>query len=205
MGLFVLGEPIIRLLFQSLNAPLAGSLLSTLGLTAIFSCVTLVCNSVLQAYGFVTLPVLVMVLGGAVKIIVNYNLVGMAKIGIYGAPTGSVLCFALCLALDLIIIARVIPHRPKFGPIFIKPFIASVLMGGAAWGVYGILFRVLSRVPQGETVRVISWTGNAIATLGAIAVAMVVYLVLIVATRAISRDDLALMPKGDRLARLLHL
>ena len=63
VGLFVMGEPIIRLLFTSLNAPLAGSLLSTLGLTAIFSCVTLVCNSVLQAFGFITLPVVVMVLG----------------------------------------------------------------------------------------------------------------------------------------------
>ena len=34
---------------------------------------------------------------------------------------------------------------------------------------------------------------------------LVVYLVLVIALRAISRDDLALMPKGDKLARLLHL
>ena len=33
----------------------------------------------------------------------------------------------------------------------------------------------------------------------------VVYLVLVVAIRAISKDDLALMPKGDKLARLLRL
>ena len=39
----------------------------------------------------------------------------------------------------------------------------------------------------------------------AIAVAGVVYLVLVVAIRAISKDDLALMPKGDKLARLLRL
>lgn len=205
VGLFVLGVPIIRLLFASLNAELAGSLLSTLGLTAIFSCVTLVCNSVLQAYGFVILPVIVMVLGGIVKIVTNYNLVGMAQIGIYGAPTGSVLCFALCLVLDLLIIARVIPHRPRFGPIFLKPFFASLVMGGAAWAVYGLMYRVLSHVPEGETERVISWGGNALATLGAIAVAMVVYVVLVVALRAVSREDLALMPKGEKIARLLRL
>ena len=205
VGLFVLGVPIIRLLFASLNAELAGSLLSTLGLTAIFSCVTLVCNSVLQAYGFVILPVIVMVLGGIVKIVTNYNLVGMAQIGIYGAPTGSVLCFALCLVLDLLIIARVIPHRPRFVPIFLKPFFASVVMGGAAWAVYGLMYRVLSHVPEGETERVISWGGNALATLGAIAVAMVVYVVLVVALRAVSREDLALMPKGEKIAKLLRL
>ena len=205
IGLFVLGTPIVRLLFASLNAELAGSLLSTLGLTAIFSCVTLVCNSVLQAYGFVILPVIVMVLGGVVKIVTNYNLVGTAQIGIYGAPTGSVLCFALCLILDLVIIARVIPHRPKFGPIFLKPFLASAMMGAAAWAVYGLLYRVLSQVPEGETERVITWMGNAVATMVAIGVAMVIYVVLVVALRAVSREDLALMPKGDKIAKLLRI
>ena len=205
MGLFVLGTPIIRLLFTSLNAELAGSLLSTLGLTALFSCVTLVCNSVLQAYGFVTMPVIVMVLGGAVKVVTNYNLVGMSTMGIYGAPIGSVLCFMLCLGLDLILVSRVILHHPRFSQIFLKPMIASVIMGGAAWAMYGFLFRLLSRVPDGETIRVISWTGNAIATLGAIGVAMVIYLVLVILLGALSKDDLALMPKGDKIAKIFHL
>ena len=205
VGLFVMGEPIIRLLFTSLDAPLAGSLLSTLGLTAIFSCVTLVCNSVLQAFGFITLPVVVMVLGGVVKVVTNYTLVGMGEIGIYGAPVGSVLCFALCLALDLAIIARVVPHHPRFLPIFAKPLAASALMGGTAWAVYGLLSRVLSVVPEGETERVLSWSGNAVATLVAIGAAVAVYAVLIVLLRAISREDLALMPKGEKLARLLRL
>ena len=205
VGLFVMGEPIIRLLFTSLDAPLAGSLLSTLGLTAIFSCVTLVCNSVLQAFGFITLPVVVMVLGGVVKVVTNYTLVGMGEIGIYGAPVGSVLCFALCLVLDLAIIARVVPHRPRFLPIFLKPLLASLFMGGAAWAVYGLLSRVLSVVPEGGTERVLSWSGNAVATLVAIGAAVAVYAVLIVLLRAISREDLALMPKGEKLARLLRL
>ena len=39
----------------------------------------------------------------------------------------------------------------------------------------------------------------------AIAVAVVVYAVLILLTRAISKDDLALMPKGERIARLLRV
>ncbi len=205
MGLFVLGEPIIRLLFRSLNAPLAGSLLSTLGLTAMFSCMTLVCNSVLQAYGFVSVPVVVMVLGGVVKVVTNYWLVGIPSIGIFGAPVGSVLCFALCLLLDLALIARAIPHRPRFAAIFLKPMAATVLMGASAWAVYGLAFRLLSSVPEGGTERAISWGGNALATLGAIGAGMAVYLVLVAALRAISRDDLALMPKGEKLARLLRI
>ena len=206
VGLFVLGTPIIRLLFPKLNVAVAGPLLSTLGIATPFVCMVLVCNSVLQAHGFINLPVIVMVLGGIVKIVNNYNLVG--AIGIAGAPVGNILCFGLALALDLVVITRVIPNRPRLLPIFVKPAIASAIMGGAAWAVYGLLSRVLTAEQvneAGETIRVVSRMGNALGIFLAIAVAGVVYLVLVVAIRAISKDDLALMPKGDKLARLLRL
>jgi len=191
MGLFVLGKPIMALLFPSLTGELAGPLLSTLGLATVFVCLMLVCNSVLQAHGFVNLPVLVMVLGGGLKILANYNVVAMPNVGIYGAPVGNILCFSLCLILDLLIISRVIPGRPSYLPIFLKPFAASALMGAGAWAVYGLLFKVLG--------------SNTIATLGSIAIAVVIYGVLVVALRCISREDLSLMPKGDKIARLLRL
>ena len=200
VGLFVLGTPIMRLLFPSLTTQLAGPLLSTLGLATVFVCMMLVCNSILQAHGFVNLPVMVMLLGGAVKIVTNYNVVAIPKVGIFGVPMGNILCFGLCLALDLVIISRVIPQRPQYLPIFLKPLAASALMGGAAWAVYGLLSRLFL-----DDSGVISRTGNAAATMAAILVAVVIYFVLIVALRAISRDDLALMPKGDKLARLLRL
>lgn len=206
VGLFVLGTPIIRLLFPKLNVAVAGPLLSTLGIATPFVCMVLVCNSVLQAHGFINLPVIVMVLGGVVKIVNNYNLVG--AIGIAGAPVGNILCFGLALVLDLVVITRVIPNRPRLLPIFAKPAVASAVMGGAAWAVYGLLSRILSseQVDQaGQTVRAVSRMGNAAGIFLAIAVAGVVYLVLVIALRAISRDDLALMPKGDKLARLLRL
>ena len=92
--------------------------------------------------------------------------------------------------LDLILISRVIPKRPRYLPIFLKPLMASILMGGAAWAVHGLLDGLL---------------GNSIATLLAIFAAVVLYLVLVIYLRAISKDDLALMPKGDKIARLLKL
>ena len=205
VGLCVLGTPIMRLLFTNLNADLAGPLLSTLGLSVLFVCMMLVCNSVLQAHGFVTLPVVVMVLGGVLKIVTNYNLVANPAVGIYGAPTGNILCFALCLGLDLIIISRVIPRRPRYTAVFLKPLAASALMGGAAWAVYGLLSRLLASVPEEGAEAVLSWKGNAAATLAAILVAVAVYGVMVVALRCLSREDLSLMPKGDKIARLLRL
>jgi len=199
VGLFVMGTPIMQLLYPALSAQLAGPLLSTLGLTTVFVCMMLVCNSVLQAHSFVNLPVLVMLLGGGLKIVTNYHVVVQPGIGIYGAPMGNILCFGLCLALDLVVIARVIPKRPAYLPIFVKPLLASLVMGGAAWAVNGLLTRLLSH--GGELSRM----GCALTVFLSIGVAMVVYMVLVVALRIISRDDLALMPKGDKIARLLRL
>ncbi len=212
VGLFVLGQPIMSLIFPNLNPQLAGPLLSTLGLATLFVCMMLVCNSILQAHGFVSLPVVIMVAGGVVKIITNYNVVIQPTIGIYGAPMGNVLCFALCMILDLILIARVIPRRPKYVQVFAKPLAASALMGLGAWAVYGLLdklFRAAGILCQADVnnhaIITLSRTGNAVATLAAILVAVVLYGVLVVALRALTREDLMLMPKGEKIARILHL
>ncbi|MCI8422729.1 MAG: polysaccharide biosynthesis protein [Lawsonibacter sp.] len=222
VGLFVLGTPIIQLLFPSLTAEIAGPLLSRLGLATLFVCMMLVCNSVLQAYGFVNLPVIVMLIGGIVEIAVNYMLVAVPSVGIYGAPFGNVFCYGLSLVLDLILIARVIPNRPRYLPILWKPLAAAILMGGGAWAVHGLLARFLTgirffsaevlgptgepvRSAAGKIVRELTRTGQGIAVMGAIGLAVAVYAALVVTLKAISREDLSLMPKGDKIARMLRL
>lgn len=212
VGLFVLGEPIMALIFPNLNPQLAGPLLSTLGLATLFVCMMLVCNSVLQAHGFVSLPVIIMVAGGVVKIITNYNVVIQPTIGIYGAPMGNILCFALCMTLDLVVMSRVLPRRPRYIQVFAKPLAASALMGLGAWAVYGLMSKLfeatgifMSADPVTHEVLGLSRTGNAASTLLAILVAVVIYGVLVIALRAITKDDLMLMPKGEKIARMLHL
>ena len=208
VGLFVLGTPIIRLIFPELDASVAGPLLSTLGIASIFVCLMLVCNSVLQAHGFINLPVVIMALGGVVKIVTNYNLVAVPTIGISGAPVGNVLCFGLCMVLDLVVIARVIHGRPDYLPLLAKPAAAAGVMGLGAWAVYDLLSKLLSyeEVTQvGETIQTLGKTGNGIAVMGAILIAVIIYAVLVVALRAISREDLSLMPKGDKIAKILRL
>ena len=195
VGLYVLGEPIMALIFPSLTSQLAGPLLSTLGLATVFVCMMLVCNSILQAYGFVNLPVVIMLAGGVIKIVLNYNVVVLPQVGIYGAPLGNIFCFALCLILDLIVMARVIPGRSKYIPLFAKPAAAAAVMGLGAWAVHGLLAKLLAA----------NRLGNAVATLAAIVVAVAIYGVLVIVLRAITKEDLSLMPKGEKIARILHL
>ena len=192
MGLFALGGPIMGLLFPAIDVDIAGPLLSVLGLASIFVALQLLCNSILQANGLVNLPILAVIIGGVVKISVNYVLVGDPDIRINGAPVGTLSCFIVIALLEIFLIRRAIPAPPSFLRALAKPFLASAVMAAAAWGGYGLLTKFLH-------------FGNSLATLGAIAVAVVVYAALVLLLRAISREDLALMPKGDKIAKILRI
>ena len=192
MGLFALGGPIMGLLFPSIDVEVAGPLLSVLGLASIFVALQLLCNSILQANGMVNLPILAVVIGGVVKVVVNFILVGNPNIRINGAPVGTLCCFIVISALEIFIIRRSIPAPPSFLRAFLKPFVPSAIMAAAAWAAYGLLTNFLR-------------FGNALATIGGIGVGVVVYLVLVLALRVLSREDLELMPKGDKIAKILHI
>ena len=192
MGLFALGGPIMGLLFPTIDVSVAGPLLSVLGLASIFVALQLLCNSILQANGMVNLPILAVVIGGVVKVIVNFILVGNPNIRINGAPVGTLTCFIVISALEIFIIRRSIPAPPSFLRAFLKPFVPSALMAAAAWATYGLLTNFLH-------------FGNSLATIGGIGVGVVVYLALVLALRVLSREDLALMPKGDKIAKILHI
>lgn len=192
MGLFALGGPIMGLLFPSIDVEVAGPLLSILGLASVLVALQLLCNAILQANGMVNLPILAVVLGGLVKLVVNYVLVGDPNIRINGAPVGTLCCFLVIAGLEVAIIKRSVPSAPRFGRAVGKPLLAALLMGGGAWGSYGLLTQGLS-------------LNGSLATLAAIAIGVLVYAILVLALGAISKEDLSLMPGGEKIAKILRI
>lgn len=211
VGLTVLAAPIMRLLYHNTDHAVADPCMVVLGIASIFVCLMFICNAILQASGFVNLPIVVMVIGCVAKLAVNNFLVRREGIEIVGAPIGTLVCYSIVAILELIIIKRVMPKPPNYTRIFVKPFLASLCMGAGAWASYGLLSKTLVGMDRFRSVAeeggdfILSSLGNAIATMGAIGVAVIIYAVLIVALRAISKEDLALMPKGDKIAQILRI
>ena len=162
-----------------------------LGLASLFVCLTLISNSILQAHGAVKVPILSMLIGGAVKIVLNYNLAAVESINIHAAPIGTLVCFALSTAVNLFFVWLIVRDKPNYPALFAKPLAASLLMAAAAKGAYALARRF---VPS-----------NLVCTLASVALAVVVYAALVVALRILTREDLALLPKGEKLARLLRV
>ena len=195
VGLAVLSGPIMHVLYP--GSHLAGpQLLAVMGIASFFVCLVLMENAILQASGREKLTMLTLITGGLVKIIVNWFLVAQRPINIHGAPIGTLASYCVMAVMDYVFLCRMLTERPKLSAILLKPLLASALMGGAAWGSYGLLERVLPLHGRLQT---------PLCMLLAILLAVLVYLVLTVTLRMITREDMALIPGGDKIARLMHM
>ncbi|MBC8569807.1 putative polysaccharide biosynthesis protein [Zongyangia hominis] len=191
LGLFALGGPILHLLFsaRAAEAIIATPLLRTLGIAAIFVAVATPVNSMLQAVGRPDLPVKLMVVGGIVKLGINFFLVAIPSINIHGAPIGTVLCYLIIVLVGIVCLCRTTGVVPRVGSVFLKPLIAGGICATAGWASYGLFRMGLS---------------GSMSTIASIAVAGVVYVLALFLIHAITKDDILMLPKGEKIAKLLE-
>lgn len=198
VGLCVLARPIIDTLYYGSNEN-GPRLLAVLGIASFFVCAYIITNGILQASGHEKLALLTLPIGGVVKVVVNWVLVGSRAVNIMGAPIGTLACYLVITVLNVVFIVRKLPEKPDFLKITVRPALCAVIMGAAAWGVYGVASRLLAGVLG--TGRL----GIAACTIVAVAAAVAVYFVLAVVLRAVTREDMALISGGEKLADKLHI
>lgn len=195
VGLMVLAEPIMEVLYPNSNAAGPG-LLGIMGLASFFVCIVLMENAILVSSGKEKLTMVTLISGGVIKIIVNWFLVARPEINIYGAPIGTLVSYFIMALMNFVFMYIGLQEKPRLLRIFARPAAASVLMGASAWAIYGLSARFIG---------VESWTKTAVCMVLAVMVAVVVYLVSVIALRAITQEDMKLIPGGEKLGRLLHI
>ncbi len=200
VGMGVLAAPLMGGLYGDTD-PAAGAILSVLSAAGYGVCIMMVTNAILQAYGHERLPILTIAVGGVCKIAVNYVLLGNPGINIVGAAVGNVACYLVISLLNLLIIRRKAPDCPRLLPLFLRPLLASLLMGGCAWGAFVLLRSLFGSMGVLQSGRLF-FLAPAVLAVG---VGVVTYLVFIVVLKAITKEELELVPKGDKLAKLLRV
>ena len=193
-GLATLAGPVTSLLggYTGADLVLSTQLMRIMGFNIIFNAVVLLTNAMMQAHGRAVVPVVHMFIAGVLRLIVVYILTGNPNIGIVGTPIGAMLCF-LCIALlNVLAMRRILTDPPAILRNLLRPFAAAAIMGVF---VYGALFLLQS----------IGITSRLILCGLPIAVGVVVYVVMVVLLKAITRSDCLLLPKGEKIAKLLHL
>ena len=170
--------------WSSLSAPMSAELGADL--SAVFSTA--------NAVSFIT-----MIIGGTVKVAINWFLVGNPAINIYGAPIGTICCYLIMCSMNIFFMYRCMESRPSVKRMFMRPLVSSLLMGVSAWVIYTPVAKIATGIISSQTLAI------ALAMFGAIGCACIIYLVLIIATKAVTYEDMKLIPKGEKLAKLLHI
>ena len=193
-GLAILAEPVTALLggYTGENLVLATKLMTVLGMSIAFNAVVLVTTAIMQAHGHAGRPVINMLIGGVLKLIVVYVLTGNPAIGIVGTPIGTLLSYVVICILNVFSIRSLVEDPPRILKNLVRPLLAACLMGLAVWMTWwsmstvGISSRLLlAAVP--------------------VCVGVVVYVLAAIVFKVITREDCLLLPKGEKIAKLLKL
>lgn len=192
-----LSYPLVMLLYfrQPQAARVAAALLTLQGPAAIPFTLFMISTCILQAVDRLFVPTVSSIIGGVCGVVCNWFLIGQKSIGIFGAPVGIVVCYTVAALINLAILGR-----QKQLDFAVGAMVCHAMLPAAAMGLTGYaVFRL--------TLPVLGLFGAAGVSL---ALALPVYLLALFFSRTLERDDLLLLPRGQRIVgmcermRLLH-
>ena len=192
VGMAIFSRPICQLLLynQPEVAQEAAPLLTMLSVAIAFSGLLFTTNAILQSFGRATRPVVDMAVGGVIKIVLSYVLIGIPEVAAMGSAISTVASYVVMVTLNVFAIRGSLPEMDSVARTALPLVVSAAVMGGASYGFYWLLAQVIS--PR-------------LAVLPAIVVAVVVYALCVVLFKGVSYDDVAMLPRGTTLARLLRM
>ena len=186
-GIMVLADPIIQLLFPG-SSPLAGHLLQAGGISVIFYSISTLSNAVLQGIDRMRIPVR----NASVALVLHAGVIAVGmfglKLNIYGICVGTIAFSLIMCILNGMSVRKYSGFKPDVTKTFIKPAIASVIMGVVVYAVYFVCHKVSH--------------SNAVSTVMAVLVGMIVYAAALLLIKGLTEEELHSFPKGELLIRI---
>ncbi|BAK48199.1 MAG: polysaccharide biosynthesis protein [Lachnospiraceae bacterium] len=193
VGLFVLASPIQQLLFHD-SSRLAAGLMMLGACSVIFYSISTLSNAVLQAIDQMRTPVINAVISLIVQVVAIFISMFVFDLKIYSVVIANIVFSLVMCILNGRAVQKHSGFRPEVMKTFVKPALAAVIMGIVTLGAYMGIHKVTGH--------------NSIACVAAILVAMIVYSVALLLTKALTEEELKSFPKGTviiRFAKKLHL
>lgn len=186
VGMCVFAEPILKLVFP--NQSQGANILSAISFMVLFTTVGQTLNGALQGLGRLKIPVIALAIGIVVKTILNIVLIPIEAIGIYGATFSSILCYFITFVIEMIALIRITKIKFNIFKFAIKPAIASLGMIAISMLCFKLMLPSL---------------GNDISIIIAIAIAVIIYGVLVIGLKVLDKEEWKLIPKGEKIYNML--
>ncbi len=132
IGMSMLSRQILSMIYRfSTPEALAttAELLSMSSLTIVLFTVVQSTTGILQGLRKQRIPMYTLMAGVAVKIFLNYTLIAVPEINIYGAPMASLACYTISMAPNLAYVRKYTGMKLHVADVFIRPALATALMG----------------------------------------------------------------------------
>ena len=188
MGMAVLAEPILKLLFPNAVASEAPILLQLSSVIVIFTLMNQTLNGALQGLGKVMIPAISLACGAIVKVIINLTLIPI--IGVNAAAIGSIACSLTAMTIELHCLHKNLKLNLNYNQTLFKPIIVTLLMGIAAFVSHKYITIFLNN--------------ESMATFMAIIIAVIVYFFGVIIFKIFDREDYHMLPYGDKVYRFLE-
>ena len=141
------------------------------------------------------LPVINMFIGGLIKLVCTSILSGNPNLGIMGAPISAIIGYCAIVTLNLFSLRRCTKESPAIFKQLLRPLTAALLMG-----IVVLACRLgLEAVLPAMGLKKLVVTGLPVM------VGVAIYAFAAIKLKAITREDCMLLPKGEKIANLLHL
>lgn len=193
VGLMVLASPIQQLLFGD-GTRLTANLMIFGAISIIFYSISTLSNAMLQAIDQMRTPVINAVIALVVQGIAILICMFVLHLGIYSVIIANIVFSLVMCILNGRAVAEHSGFRVRIRKTYIKPAMASIVMGIITWLFYHGIHKVTH--------------SNAIACVIAIIIAMIVYAVVMLKIKGITEKELYSFPKGTaiiRIAKKVHL
>ncbi len=202
-GMAALAKPLLTLIYgrglSSDAISVVAPIMVVYGIATALMAVSTPITNMLQAIGRTDIPVKSVVVGAVCKIVCNYILVGNPKINVYGAVAGTVLFYVVIVTCNLTSLLRISKVKINWGAILLKPLISAALCGVTAYAAYGLLSRIFP-VEASESIL----NMGTISTVIAVGLAVVVYVISLLLLKGVAREDVSVLPKGEKIAKKLE-
>lgn len=185
-GFLALAKPILSLLFSG-DMTISAQMLQLGAITVVFYCMSTVTNAILQGINRMTTPVRHGAISLVLHLVALYIMLAGFKWGIYALVAGNIVFSLSMCILNAVSLRRYIGYRQEIRRTFLLPIIAAALMSVVALLVYTAAVLVL---PQ------------AVSTLLALMLAVVVYAVMLLRLGALLPEEILAIPKGDKILSL---
>lgn len=199
LGMMMLAEPIMLLLYpiHKESAVNAAPCLFILAIGVIFLASVQTLTGILQGVGKQLIPVRNLAIGAGAKIVITYVLTGIPSINIKGAAIGTVVAYVTAAVLNLLAVRKYTGTRVNLSLTFAKPILSGAVMCAMVFVTYRISSLVLSMVSTHESLI------NAGACALSIGMGAIIYAVTLLLSKAITTEELILLPKGEKLAKIV--